>query len=257
MTVYSSQLNQDSDGNLTSSTRGDRGDGTTDWFLPVRILDTSALGLLKLEDAVHASGDAGVQILAVRKDVAAALAGTDGDYSPLSVDALGRLRITGAHLEDAAHTSGDAGVMALGVRNDALANLSGTDGDYTPLGVDAHGAQFVHIIPPDLAGHSPSNATSTAYEASRVVKASAGTLLRISGYNSGAAQFIQVHDKSSLPADGQVPVIILRVANNTNFDVDLGVYGRRNAVGITVCNSSTGPTKTIGAADCWFDILYQ
>lgn len=49
--------------------------------------------LSKAEDAVHASADPGVMALAVRKDTAAALAGTDGDYIPLIVDANGRLHI--------------------------------------------------------------------------------------------------------------------------------------------------------------------
>lgn len=42
-------------------------------------------------DLPFATGDEGVTILAVRKDTAAALAGTTGDYAPLQVDATGRL----------------------------------------------------------------------------------------------------------------------------------------------------------------------
>lgn len=45
----------------------------------------------KHEDAAHSSGDVGWMLLAVRKDTAAALAGTDGDYIPLIVDSSGRL----------------------------------------------------------------------------------------------------------------------------------------------------------------------
>lgn len=52
---------------------------------------TAAASLGKAEDAAHASGDVGVMLLAVRKDTAAALAGTDGDYIPLIVGADGRL----------------------------------------------------------------------------------------------------------------------------------------------------------------------
>lgn len=52
---------------------------------------TGATALGKAEDAVHATGDTGVMGLAVRNDTLAALAGTDGDYTPLQVDALGAL----------------------------------------------------------------------------------------------------------------------------------------------------------------------
>lgn len=45
------------------------------------------------EDSLHASGDEGLQFLAVRKDAGAALADTDGDYTPLQVDSSGNLRV--------------------------------------------------------------------------------------------------------------------------------------------------------------------
>jgi hypothetical protein len=43
------------------------------------------------EDAVHASGDPGVMLLAVRSDTPANTAGTNGDYSALITDSTGRL----------------------------------------------------------------------------------------------------------------------------------------------------------------------
>jgi len=46
------------------------------------------------EDAVHASGDLGTISLAVRNDAGAALAGTSGDYIPLTTDNTGALRTT-------------------------------------------------------------------------------------------------------------------------------------------------------------------
>lgn len=52
-----------------------------------------SLDIAKAEDAVHGDGDQGVMLLAVRKDTAAALAGTDGDYIPLIVDSTGRLHV--------------------------------------------------------------------------------------------------------------------------------------------------------------------
>ena len=48
-------------------------------------------GAIKAEDAAHSSGDAGIMSLAVRNDDVAALSGTDGDYSPLQVNAAGSL----------------------------------------------------------------------------------------------------------------------------------------------------------------------
>ena len=126
--------------------------------------------LTKAEDDAHVSGDHGIVSLAVRKDTAAALAGTDGDYIPLIVDSLGRTHIapapsnsgvdigdvdilsvipgTGAtHLgkaEDAVHSTGDAGVQLLAVRKDTPAALAGTDGDYIPLIVDANGRLYAN-----------------------------------------------------------------------------------------------------------------
>lgn len=103
----------------------------------------------------------------------------------------------------------------------------------------------------------PGSSTSTAYEASRVVKASPGRCRKIIGYNSlASAQFIQVHDAASLPADTAVPKTVISVPASSTFEIDYSENSRFFSVGIVVCNSTTGPTKTIGAANCWFDVLY-
>lgn len=54
------------------------------------VLDTVA-ALSKSEDAAHSSGDTGVQMLAVRKDTSSTGIGANGDYTPLAVDANGKL----------------------------------------------------------------------------------------------------------------------------------------------------------------------
>lgn len=98
---------------------------------------------------------------------------------------------------------------------------------------------------------------STAYETNRVVKASAGRLFVVNGYNSlGSAQFIQVHNAASLPADTAVPVCVITVAASSNFSIDFGPLGIPLSTGIVLCNSTTGPTKTIGAANCYFTVSY-
>lgn len=101
------------------------------------------------------------------------------------------------------------------------------------------------------------NASTVAYAASLLVKSAGGTLFGITGYNSKAsAQFIQVHDAAALPANAAVPVVVITVPASSNFSIDFGPTGRRFVNGIVLCNSSTGPAKTLGSADCWFDAQY-
>lgn len=99
------------------------------------------------------------------------------------------------------------------------------------------------------------NRTTAANAASLVVASNAARLCGMSGYNAKvSAQFIQIHDAASLPADGAAPKVVFEVAASSKFAIDYGINPREFAAGIVVCNSSTQATKTIGAADCWFDV---
>jgi hypothetical protein len=77
-----------SDADVVAFKLHDNGDGTYS-------LTTSGGGggTQYAEDAAHVSGDTGTLALVVRKDTAAALAGTDGDYAAFEVDANGRLHV--------------------------------------------------------------------------------------------------------------------------------------------------------------------
>lgn len=133
--------------------------------------------------------------------------------------------------------------------------------DY-PIGDTVNGqyVQFAEaqIIKGYAQGKSNKDITG-AYAASLLVKTDSGIVYGISGYNSAAAsQFIQLHDAFSLgnAADGSIPITFFVVAAASNFSIDFGISGRSFSAGLLVCNSSTATTKTIGSADCWFDVRY-
>jgi hypothetical protein len=111
--------------------------------------------------------------------------------------------------------------------------------------------------PLQVQGPTNSNASSVAYEASHIIKAAPGKLFGLTIYNSKAtAQFIQLHDAAALPIDTAIPVVLIYAQATSSVSFDLGIFGRNFTNGIVVCNSSTGPTKTIGAADLFIDAQY-
>ncbi|MGN6518557.1 MAG: hypothetical protein ACTHK2_03930 [Dokdonella sp.] len=102
-----------------------------------------------------------------------------------------------------------------------------------------------------------SNASSTQLEGSHVIKATPGTLFTLTILNnSGVAQYYQLHDATSLPADAAVPKAVIRVAPGGTGSFDYGTRGRAFAAGIVVTNSSTAPTLTHGGADSFYDAQY-
>lgn len=102
----------------------------------------------------------------------------------------------------------------------------------------------------------PLSVHSNAFENARLVKSGPGKLYGFQGYNSGAAQFVLVLDAVSLPANGAVPCFPIAVGATSVFSAFFGDTGRAFEQGIVLANSSTAPTLTIGAADCFFDAQY-
>jgi len=108
--------------------------------------------------------------------------------------------------------------------------------------------------PPD--GY-PENSTTQALVSSLVIATGRTRLFGLLGFNNNAgAQFIQVFDAAALPADGAIPLFAISASGAANFSASWGSVGRWFARGVVVCNSSTLATKTIGAADCWFDAQF-
>lgn len=95
-------------------------------------------------------------------------------------------------------------------------------------------------------------ASTTAYASSLVAKTGPGVLYGVRGHNSAiTAQFILVHDTAALPANAAVPIDVITVPASSSFSIEYGTYGIPMNVGITISNSTTGPTQTLGAADTW------
>jgi hypothetical protein len=73
----------------------------------------------------------------------------------------------------------------------------------------------------------------------------------------GSAQFINVFDANTLPANAAVPLFSAPILANNVSALAFPSNGRRFKTGLVLCNSSTDATKTIGSADCFFDVQYQ
>lgn len=220
---------------------------------------TTATALGKAEDAVHSSGDTGVMALAVRKDTAAALAGTDGDYSPLIVDAAGRLHVAltpGAaasdlgKAEDAVHSSGDVGVMALAVRRDTPTSLAGADGDYIPVTTDSLGRLHTAPIGPQTSGGLSIYKDLDVDENGANVKASAGQVFGIHLTNVGLSSgvdylYVKLYNKATAPTVGtDTPVMTIPVKADASRDIEIP-SGAAFASGIGIgCTTAAADADT-------------
>lgn len=243
MTQFLQDLNTDQNDVATSSQYGDLGDTSNGWFMN-----------MKLRDGANVTQG-------TKADEAVTDPTLSGSLIGILKGLLNRLNllVAGFKTEDSVHSSGDTGIAVWGVRNDTLTDRVSTDGDYGPIAMGSAGQVF---ITPTVTGMvtagAPTNVSTAAYSSSLVVKTTPGRLLAFTGYNALAAvQFLQVHDAATLPADAAVPKVVIAVPASSSFAVNFGLYGRQFATGIVICNSTTGPTKTLGAATCWFDVQFK
>jgi hypothetical protein len=98
------------------------------------------------------------------------------------------------------------------------------------------------------------NANSRAAAASLVISGNPSLLLGFT-VSSTATQFLQIFDASAVPADTTVPLLVFALTAGAPLPVEW-LSPRSFQNGIVMCNSSTQHTKTIGSANCIFDVQY-
>lgn len=188
--------------------------------------------------------------------------GTNARY--ILGDTSGRLFVVGPVAIDG--VSAGNPLLAGGRASDATPTNVSADGDAQALWLKLNGAVATYPaygldITDDQVRVYPTAASvtvhSTALEASHVLKASAGKLMAFWGWNdSTSPQYIQLHNTASVPADTAVPVDFIFAPPKSHFAwIGPALTGADFSTGISVCNSSTLATKTIGSADCWFNAV--
>ena len=103
---------------------------------------------------------------------------------------------------------------------------------------------------------------SNGVVANQVLKASAGKLVSLFGYNGGSAGFILLFDSASVPADGAVVgeatgSVPFAVPGTGNFSLDVAVLGLNYANGISIAYSTSNTSKTSAAANLQFAALIK
>src|SRR6266850_1709757 len=77
-------------------------------------------------------------------------------------------------------------------------------------------------------------------------------------YNTKAsAQYLNVFDANTVPADNAVPLFSWSLAANNGTGFGFTPRGRQFQTGLVLCNSSTDTLKTLGSADCFFDVQFD
>lgn len=206
---------------------------------PVTILDGKDLTMGAKADSVATTDTGTFSLIALFKRCLQTLTTISGNTPTL---------VSGRQPVDGSGVTQPVSAAALPLPSTASTSTKQSDGTQKTQVVNAAGTEMFTGTP----------VSSTAYEASHVLKASAGQLVSLTGYNSRtSAQFVQVFNSTTVPADATAPVLTFTVPASSNFSYDVPITGLPFSTGIAVSNSSTGPTKTIGSADCYYTAVVR
>ncbi len=205
-------------------------------------MSDGTVALAKAEDTAHVSGDFGLLGLAVRRDADTSLVSADGDYSPLQVDALGSLKVSGTFVggdvitDDAAFGIGTDKVSASGFLFDDTATDSVDEGDVGVARMTADRLMLNVIADPsnpsqrlaiDASGNAQTE-VNNASGASAVNIQDGGNSITIDGTLTGITNDVSIDDGGNS----------ITIDNAALSVVGGGVEA--TALRVTLANDSTG-----------------
>lgn len=247
----------------------------SDHYQRVKITDGTADSSTHLkvvaEDAAHTDGDTGLVLMAVRQDSAAALAGTDGDYTPLITDANGRLHVVATAAsssnltDDAAFTPGTSVVSVVGFQADEASTDSVDEGDAGAARMTLDRKVIVTPQPHTAGGLSTFRSIDLDEGTLEVVKNSPGCVYGMWVTNTATAtRWVKFYDATSGTAGTGTPVITIGIPGNSSDDISgnfgPGGMGITFATGICV-GATTGvadnDTGAPGANEVIVNVFYK
>jgi hypothetical protein len=185
-------------------------------------------------------------------------AGVQGGSGAVSANTQRVVLATDVALPSGTNNIGDVDVLSLPSIPAGTNNIG--DVDVLTLPAIPAGTNLIGYVA-TASGSGSTNAlsrsSSTALEASRVIKASSGRLQFINVTTSRTSdQYFQIFNSTTVPADGTAPIYAFKLPADSTIFIDLNPIGSYFSTGISVSNSTTLATKTIGSADCYITAEY-
>ena len=221
---------------------------------------TAASSLGKAEDAAHTTGDVGVMSLGVRKDTAASLAGTDGDYTAPIFDSTGKLHVNvGNTITVSAHAVTNAGTFAVQEDGAALTALQVIDNSivvddaaFTPATTSVNMAGFTFDdTTPDSVGEGDAGAARMS--GNRNIY----TQLRDAAGNERGAN-INASNQLEINIGAQTADITIADGGNTitvDGTVTANLSATDNAVLDTIATNTTGLNNAVSGSELQVDVV--
>lgn len=208
-----------------------------------------AAGALLTSSLVGAKQSLDVNSLAEHLQGSAYAAGVDylssvgavddnGNWSPLSLDPSGNLKVTAnvtftaEHNEDDPFTNGDSGIFTLLVRQDTLATSTSTDGDYGAFKSNSLGELYVHDtdVKAQLVSAN-STLTNIKSDTASIVTNTANTASNTSTISSTLTALSKAEDAPAASGDQGIQSLLVRqdtLASSTSTDGDYGSFKSNN-----------------------------